>query len=82
MTTFDWWDLLLVIALGIISVLRILLVVIQPSKEDASRAFSGEKSDLFANQKQRGLEKVINTTTTVLSITFICLALLIKMLGL
>lgn len=78
----EWYDFLLLIALGIVSVLMILIVVIQPSKDDASRAFSGEKSDLFANQKQRGLEKVINTTTTVLSITFICLAVLVKLLGL
>ena len=75
----EWYDYLLLIALGIVSVL---IVVIQPSKDDASRAFSGEKSDLFANQKQRGLEKVINTTTTVLSIAFICLAVLVKLLGL
>lgn len=78
----EWYDYLLLIALGIVAVLMILIVVIQPSKDDASRAFSGEKSDLFANQKQRGLEKVINTTTTVLSITFICLAVLVKLLGL
>lgn len=78
----EWYDYLLLIALGIVSVLMILIVVIQPSKDDASRAFSGEKSDLFANQKQRGLEKVINTTTTVLSVTFICLAVLVKLLGL
>ena len=78
----EWYDYLLLIALGIVSVLMILIVVIQPSKDDASRSFSGEKSDLFANQKQRGLEKVINTTTTVLSIAFICLAVLVKLLGL
>ena len=60
----------------------ILLVVVQPSKEDGARAFSGEKSELFANQKQRGLEKVINTTTAVLSGLFICLAILVKVLGL
>ncbi len=78
----EWYDYLLLVALGIVSVLMILIVVIQPSKDDASRAFSGEKSDLFANQKQRGLEKVINVTTTVLSVTFICLTVLIKLLGL
>ena len=78
----EWYDYLLLVALGIVSVLMILIVVIQPSKDDASRAFSGEKSDLFANQKQRGLEKVINVTTTVLSNTFICLTVLVKLLGL
>ncbi len=78
----EWYDILLLVALGIVSVLMILLVVVQPSKEDGARAFSGEKSELFANQKQRGLEKVINTTTAVLSGLFICLAILVKVLGL
>ena len=78
----EWYDILLLVALALVSVLMILLVVVQPSKEDAARAFSGEKSELFANQKQRGLEKVINTTTAVLSGLFICLAILVKVLGL
>lgn len=78
----QFYHYLLLVALGLVSVLMVLIVVIQPSKDDASRAFSGEKSELFANQKQRGLEKVINTTTAVLSATFICLAILVKLLGL
>ena len=66
----------------VVSILMILIVVLQSSKEDASSAFSGEKSDLFANQKQRGLEKVINNATTVLSIVFIVLAIVIRLITL
>ena len=37
----------------IVSVLLVVIIVLQGSKDDASKAFSGEKSELFANQKQR-----------------------------
>ena len=54
----------------IVSIFLIVIIVLQNSKDDVSKAFSGEKSELFANQKQRGIEKVINITTAVLSIVF------------
>lgn len=78
MGVLEWYDYLLLV----VSILMILIVVLQSSKEDASSAFSGEKSDLFANQKQRGLEKVINNATTVLSIVFIVLAIVIRLITL
>lgn len=71
MQALQWVDYLLLI----VSVLMILIVVLQSSKEDGMSAFTGEKSDLFANQKQRGLEKVINIATTVLSIVFFALTI-------
>lgn len=74
MSALNWYDYILLI----VSICMILLVVVQSSKEDGMSAFTGEKSDLFANQKQRGLEKVINTSTTVLSIIFFILALLVN----
>jgi preprotein translocase subunit SecG len=76
MSVLKWYDWILLV----VSILMILIVVVQSSKEDASRAFSGEKSDLFANKKQRGLEKVINQTTTVLSIVFFLLTILVAVL--
>lgn len=72
MQALQWCDYLLLI----VSVLMILIVVLQSSKEDGMSAFTGEKSDLFANQKQRGLEKIINTSTTVLSIVFFVLTII------
>ena len=71
MGALQWCDYLLLV----VSILMILIVVLQSSKEEGMSAFTGEKSDLFANQKQRGLEKAINTTTTVLSIVFFVLTI-------
>ena len=63
-----------------ISVLLIIIIVMQSSKDDVTKAFSGEKSELFANQKQRGLEKRINQVTTILSISFFVVAILIAVI--
>lgn len=63
------------ILLLIVSCLLIAIIVLQKSKEDASQAFSGEKSDLFANKKERGIELWITRITTVLSIIFFILAI-------
>lgn len=69
MTVFD-------ILLLIVSCLLITIIVLQESKEDASSAFSGEKSDLFANRKERGIEVWISRLTGILSISFFILAIL------
>ena len=63
------------ILLLIVSCSLIAIIVLQKSKEDASQAFSGEKSDLFANKKERGIELWITRITTVLSILFFILAI-------
>ncbi|MBQ8293440.1 MAG: preprotein translocase subunit SecG [Bacilli bacterium] len=63
-----------------ISVFLVIIIVIQSPKDDVNKAFSGEKSELFANQKQRGMERVINITTAVLSIAFFVVAFLIAIL--
>lgn len=60
----------------IVSVLLIGIIVLQSSKDDVSKAFSGEKSDLFANKKERGLEKTISNITAVLSVLFFVLSLI------
>lgn len=63
------------ILLLIVSVLLIGIVVLQKSDEDASKAFTGEKSELFSSKKERGIEVVIKRTTTVLAILFFVLAI-------
>ena len=63
------------ILLLIVSVLLIGIVVLQKSDEDASKAFTGEKSELFSSKKERGIEVLIKRTTTVLSILFFVLAI-------
>ena len=71
-----WYDWILLI----VSIPLILIIVLQGSKYDVSNSFSGEKSDLFANQKARGPEKVVNRITAGLSIAFFLLAILVSAL--
>jgi preprotein translocase subunit SecG len=59
-----------------VALILITLVVLQSSKDNAANAFSGEKSELFNNQKQRGFELVMNRATLVVSVIFIALSIL------
>lgn len=63
------------ILLILVSVVLITLVVIQNSKDNAANAFSGEKSELFANQKERGFELFISRTTLATSALFLALSI-------
>lgn len=60
----------------IVALLLITLVVLQSSKDSAANAFSGEKSELFNNQKQRGFELIMNRATLAVSVIFIALSIL------
>ncbi|MDD3477891.1 MAG: preprotein translocase subunit SecG [Candidatus Izemoplasmatales bacterium] len=64
----------------IISVLLIALVMIQESKDDVKNTFSGEKSDLFKNQKQRGAELALARITMGTSIVFAVVTVLAMIL--
>ena len=68
----DFFDVLLLI----VSVLLIVVVLMQSSKDDINDAFSGSKSELFKNQKSRGLEAVLQKATWVTGILFFVLAIL------
>jgi len=67
-----WLDWLLLAA----SVLLIALVMLQESKDDVKNTFSGEKSELFKNQKQRGPELVLARVTLGMTFVFAALAVL------
>lgn len=67
------WDILLII----VSCLLIVIIILQESKEDATSAFTGEKSELFANKKQRGIEVWISWVTTGLCALFFVFALVV-----
>ena len=54
MGAMHWYDYLLLV----ISLALTLIIVLQNSKDDASSAFSGAKSEM-AKQKQRGAEKLL-----------------------
>lgn len=59
-----------------ISLILITLVMVQESKDDVKNTFSGEKSDLFKNQKQRGSELFMARLTAGVSIVFAVFAVL------
>jgi len=63
-------------ALLLVALMLITLVVLQSSKDSAANAFSGEKSELFNNQKQRGFELVMNRITLGVSLLFITLSVI------
>ena len=57
----------------VVALLLIVLIMMQESKDNIQDAFSGEKTDLFKNQKQRGIEKVMSIVTAVVAVLFIVL---------
>ncbi len=61
-----FWDILLLI----ISCLLIIIIILQESKEDANKAFTGEKSALFAERKKVGIEVWVVRITAILCIAF------------
>lgn len=62
------------IILLIVALFLITLVVLQSSKDNINNAFSGEKSELFNNQKQRGFELIMSRVTAGTSLVFIILS--------
>ena len=62
--------------LFIISILLITLVMVQESKDDVKNTFSGEKSDLFKNQKQRGAELLFTRITLGVTVAYVAVAIL------
>lgn len=64
------------ILLMIVSILLTSVVVLQKSSEDSASAFTGEKSELFSNKKERGIEVWIKWITMGLSISFFILAII------
>jgi preprotein translocase subunit SecG len=59
-----------------LSLILIALVMIQESKDDVKNTFSGEKSDLFKNQKQRGSELLMTRVTIGVSAAFVIISIL------
>ncbi|MDE6660546.1 MAG: preprotein translocase subunit SecG [Anaeroplasmataceae bacterium] len=55
----------------VLSIALIAIVMMQDSKDDINDAFNGSKSELFKNQKTRGLELVLQRTTIVLGALFV-----------
>lgn len=69
MHVIDWFIL-------VISLFLIVIVMMQNSKDDINDAFSGSKTDLFKNQKTRGIDFVLERATLVLAVAFFVLIII------
>ena len=69
MHVIDWFIL-------VISLFLIVIVMMQNSKDDINDAFSGSKTDLFKNQKTRGIDLVLERATLVLAVAFFVLIII------
>lgn len=66
-----WADYLVIV----LAVLLIVSVLLQNSEGDAASAFSGEKSELFKNKKDRGFELFLTRATIVISTLLVVLVI-------
>lgn len=72
--------MILNVLLMIVSVALIIVCLMQSGKSDGIvNALTGQSSNLFANQKERGAELVLSRITIGLAIAFFVLAILIRM---
>ena len=63
----------------IVSVILIILVALQSSKQGLSDSLSGGNSELFKNQKERGAEVYVVRATYICSTAFLVLGLMVFM---
>jgi len=68
-------DFVIDIFVLIFAILLIIIVMLQDSKDDINDAFNGSKSDLFKNQKTRGVELFMQRTTFALAVIFMALVI-------
>ncbi len=61
----------------IVSIMLIVLVSLQHTKQGLTESLTGSNSELFKNQKERGAEAYIVRATHILSIAFIILGLIV-----
>lgn len=66
-----WVDYIILV----LSLLLLLTVGLQQSQDSVQDAFSGEKSDLFKDQKARGFELFLMRTSFVFAVIFVSLIL-------
>ncbi len=72
--------MILDILLMVISVALIIVCLLQSGKSDGIvNALTGQSSNLFANQKERGADLILSRITIGLAIAFFVVAILIRM---
>ena len=68
------------VLLVIISIVLIILCLLQSGKSDGIvNALTGQSSNLFAQQKERGADLIITRITAGLTIAFFAIAIIIRM---
>ena len=73
---------MLEVLLIIVSIALIIVCLLQTGKTDGIvNALTGQSSNLFAQQKERGEDIVLTRITVGLGIAFFVIAILIKMAG-
>ena len=73
---------MLEVLLIIVSIALIIVCLLQTGKTDGIvNALTGQSSNLFARQKERGVDLVLTRITVGLGIAFLVIAILIKMAG-
>ena len=73
---------MLEVLLIIVSIALIIVCLLQTGKTDGIvNAVTGQSSNLFAQQKERGVDLVLTRITVGLGIAFFVIAILIKMAG-
>lgn len=73
---------MLEVLLIIVSIALIIVCLLQTGKTDGIvDALTGQSSNLFAQQKERGVDLVLTRITVGLGIAFFVIAILIKMAG-
>ena len=73
---------MLEVLLIIVSIALIIVCLLQTGKTDGIvNALTGQSSNLFAQQKERGVDLVLTRITVGLGIAFFVIATLIKMAG-
>lgn len=63
------------IFIAIVAILLIVIVMLQGSKDDINDAFNGSKSELFKEQKVRGIELFMQRATAILAVLFVGLVI-------
>ena len=74
------FDMILKIAMVVIAIVLVILCLLQSGKsDDIVNALTGQSSNLFAEQKERGIDLVMSRMTMILSVAFFVIAILLRM---
>ena len=74
------FDMILKIAMVVIAIVLVILCLLQSGKsDDTVNALTGQSSNLFAEQKERGIDLVMSRMTMILGVAFFVIAILLRM---